>query len=548
MFHCPKWLARFVGEMRLLLLVFRLRRCRFFDAAYYCRQLPQAPHRRLPALHHYLRHGAAAGAGPHPEFDPAGYLAANADVAAAGIDPLVHYTLSGAAEGRLPRPAAGAREPDRRGGHAAAAAASPGSAVKTIGQVPRIVFVTPLRGAPSGLYRVDHAVCALEELGCEAWVLDVADIFGRAAVLAAADVVVLHRVGWTEAAGAVFEAARQAGARLVFDSDDDVFSPGLSDNAGLVDGIRFLTPAQAGALRAGTLACRRALVACDAALAATPHLATRMAAAGKPATTLGNTYGQAFAGRCRQVRSLRGASPGRDGLRLGYASGTSTHQRDFAAIAPVLAGILAGHSGVSLTVVGCLELAEYPGLAPLAGRIEVRPLVPHHELPAELARFDLNLAPLEVDNLFCRSKSAVKYIEAGLVEVATVASAIPAFAGAVRHGETGFVAGDAGQWEAALLACVRDPALVRDLGRAARDHVEREYAPAMCRQGWQAFLAGLGVACPVGDEAGRLARPFHDVANGQDGAGCRQDGGGGEARGPVAAAGRRLYGRSFPGV
>ena len=512
MFHCPTRLVRLAREVRLLLLVFRLRRCRLFDPAHYCRQVPGAPRRRLPALRHYLRHGAAAGADPHPEFDAAGYLAANADVAAAGVDPLVHYTLHGAAEGRLPRPAAGAKEPDTKAGRNCAAPASPGPAVKTPDKAPRIVFVTPLRGAPSGLYRVDHAVCALEELGCDARAMDVADIFGRAAALAAADVVVLHRVGWTEAAGVVFEAARRAGARLVFDSDDDVFSPGLSDNAGLVDGIRFLAPAQAAALRAGTLACRRALLACDAALAATPHLAARMAAAGKPATVLGNTYGRAFAERCRQARSLRTGPPGPDGLRLGYASGTSTHQRDFAAIVPVLARILAGHPGVSLTVVGCLKLAEYPVLARFAGRIEARPLVPHGELPAELARFDLNLAPLEVDNLFCRSKSAVKYIEAGLVEVATIASAIPAFAAAVRHGETGFVAGDAGQWEAALAACLGDPALVRRLGRAAREQVEREYGPAVCRRQWQAFLAGLGVACPERDraachEAGRRRCP-----------------------------------------
>ena len=523
MVHCPTRLVRLAREVRLLLLVFRLRRCRLFDPAHYCRQVPGAPRGRLPALRHYLRHGAAAGAEPHSGFDAAGYLAANADVAAAGVDPLVHYALYGAAEGRLPRPAApcpvapgsaaGATEPDKRVGRSCAASASPGPAVKTPGQAPGIVFVTPLRGAPSGLYRVDHAVCALKELGCDARAMDVADIFGRAAALAAADVVVLHRVGWTEAAGAVFEAARQAGARLVFDSDDDVFSPGLSDNAGLVDGIRFLAPAQAAALRAGTLACRRALLACDAALAATPHLAARMAAAGKPATVLGNTYGRAFAERCRQIRNLRAGSSGPDGLRLGYASGTSTHQRDFAAIVPVLARILAGHPGVSLTVVGCLDLAEYPGLASFAGRIEARPLVPHGELPAELARFDLNLAPLEVDNLFCRSKSPVKYLEAGLVEVATIASAIPAFAAAVRHGETGFVADDAGQWEAALAACLRDPALARRLGRAAREQVERQYGPAVCRRQWQAFLAGLGVACPgrAGGENGGDRAACHEA-------------------------------------
>jgi hypothetical protein len=37
-------------------------------------------------------------------FDTAWYLAANPDVAAAGVDPLQHYIDYGAAEGRDPNP------------------------------------------------------------------------------------------------------------------------------------------------------------------------------------------------------------------------------------------------------------------------------------------------------------------------------------------------------------------------------------------------------------------------------------------------------------
>lgn len=38
--------------------------------------------------------------------------------------------------------------------------------------------------------------------------------------------------------------------------------------------------------------------------------------------------------------------------------------------------------------------------------------------------FDINLAPLEMDNLFCRAKSEIKFVEAGLLGISTIASRI----------------------------------------------------------------------------------------------------------------------------
>lgn len=53
---------------------------------------------------HYLAHGEAAGAAPHPLFDPVYYGEAYPDVAAAGLNRLLHFVLNGASEGRAPHP------------------------------------------------------------------------------------------------------------------------------------------------------------------------------------------------------------------------------------------------------------------------------------------------------------------------------------------------------------------------------------------------------------------------------------------------------------
>jgi len=54
----------------------------------------------MDAAEHYLWIGAKLGRNPSPDFDGAAYLAANPDVASAGINPLLHYERSGRAEGR----------------------------------------------------------------------------------------------------------------------------------------------------------------------------------------------------------------------------------------------------------------------------------------------------------------------------------------------------------------------------------------------------------------------------------------------------------------
>ena len=55
-------------------------------------------------LVHYLTIGWREGRRPHPDFDPAYYLATNVDVAARGIEPLTHYIRRGRREAgcRLP--------------------------------------------------------------------------------------------------------------------------------------------------------------------------------------------------------------------------------------------------------------------------------------------------------------------------------------------------------------------------------------------------------------------------------------------------------------
>jgi hypothetical protein len=59
---------------------------------------------RVNPLVHYIVNGAPEGRDPSPLFDTDWYLAQYPDVRADGCNPLFHYLRFGTAEGRAPRP------------------------------------------------------------------------------------------------------------------------------------------------------------------------------------------------------------------------------------------------------------------------------------------------------------------------------------------------------------------------------------------------------------------------------------------------------------
>jgi O-antigen biosynthesis protein len=124
-----------------------------------------------------------------------------------------------------------------------------------------------------------------------------------------------------------------------------------------------------------------------------------------------------------------------------------------------------------------LDVLEFPGLAAQADRIEWRDTVGLAELPNELARFDINLAPLEIGNPYCEAKSELKYFEAALADVCTVASSTEPMASAIRHRETGMLADSSEAWYEALKLLVGDSELRGQLAHAAYLDVLWRYGP-----------------------------------------------------------------------
>lgn len=223
----------------------------------------------------------------------------------------------------------------------------------------------------------------------------------------------------------------------------------------------------------------------------TDHLIERATALGKDSYQIRNgvTASQMEVSRRAFEEARRG--PARRGLRLGYVSGTRTHQKDFGRIAPVLHRLMDEFPTLELIVRGDFDLAEFPELVRFGDRVEGRPFVDWRRVPWEIAQLDVNLIPLDI-NTFTQAKSDLKYFEAGLLKVPSVATPTRPFEACITHGVNGFLARDPDDWYDALRALIVDPDLRIRMGERAYQHTIDNYSPrAIAEEALTAYRAML---------------------------------------------------------
>jgi glycosyltransferase involved in cell wall biosynthesis len=312
-------------------------------------------------------------------------------------------------------------------------------------------------------YRCDHQREQLEHAGLGARVVYRDGL--RLASLADRDVtVVLFRVPWDDDVARLVDAARErAGTVVLADVDDLVFDP---DRAHLIGGVDLLGDAERRAYLAAVEALGRTVAEVDGVLVSTDALAEEVA---RVNARVGVAYNVVSAEMVERGLRAAEARRGSDGVVLAYLSGTATHDRDLREAGEALVWALEQHAEARLLTVGPVQLD--PRLEAFGDRVVRLPLVPWRELGGVLARVDVNLAPLERGNRFTECKSCVKYLEAALVRVPTVASPRPDFARVIEHGVNGLLADDTDAWRRALDELIRSPARRDELGRAAHADV-----------------------------------------------------------------------------
>ncbi len=334
---------------------------------------------------------------------------------------------------------------------------------------PKALIVAELSIPQCTLYRVRQKVRMLQAAGYETSVVSWTDTEGKALCeLQTSTLVVFYRVPYTQEVADLYAEARRLGLKVGFDIDDLVFDvEEYSRNSN----VQALPEEQRRELLKGAELYRDALAAADYAIASTPRLAEYMRRYCK--------------GRCYVVPNALNDSGIEAPFRfplcrggevvIGYGSGTTTHDRDFEICAPALARILEEFPATVLVIHGTLRLPA--AFDRFAARVRRVPFVPFSEYADAVARFDVNLAPLE-PTVFNDCKSNIKFLEAARNGVPTVASPCAEFADAIKDGENGFLAANEEEWYKALRKLVESAELRRAAGDAARRTALERYSTA----------------------------------------------------------------------
>ncbi|WP_324650848.1 glycosyltransferase [Georgenia sp. H159] len=337
------------------------------------------------------------------------------------------------------------------------------------GPVRRVLFVVGIQGAPLR-YRVHLPAEGLRLLGVESVTRHYRDpdLWQE---MASADAVVLYRVPATHQVLDLLDRlrARRPAVPVVFDIDDLIFDPGLR---GQVDGLSGLSPDEEELWWRGVARYRTTMERADLYIGSTPELCRQATAVtGLPARHVANGVGALLA-QVSDDAVQRPRTPGPP--RLGYFSGTTTHDADWALVEPAVLAVMRARPDVELWLGG--HLRSTPALESVAPRVRRLPFVPWHELPRLLRDVDVALAPL-TGSRFNEAKSAIKWLEAALVETPMVATPTEPFREAVEDGRTGYLAEGHEQWVQALGALLDDAVLRRRLGTRARREALLRWAP-----------------------------------------------------------------------
>ncbi len=334
----------------------------------------------------------------------------------------------------------------------------------------QVLFVTSGIG-DSALYRGRHVAEELRNHGFDASITT-QDDRNLMRYIDRFDVFVLHRTMCTPSIMKFIAKAKTIGRTVIFETDDLTFDPSLFHDTIAYQNLSSL---EKGQYSQGQSHC---IVNDDEIMYATTStetLARALRAKGKKVFVVPNKMSNDFVALAESANQEKLPSDD-SAVRIGYFSGTATHDRDFQVMTEALLKVMQTYKQVELVLVGPLQLDERFDL--YEERIIRKSYAPKKEHFKNIGLCDIAVAPLEIGDPFCEAKSEIKFTEAGLMHVPVVASATEVYQAAIEHGHDGFVAGSTDEWFEYMEALVCDASRRQSMGQAAYQKVMRTWTTA----------------------------------------------------------------------
>lgn len=290
---------------------------------------------------------------------------------------------------------------------------------------------------------------------------------------------VIFRCPYSEKIGKFIELAKSLNKTVIYDIDDLVIDTKYTDTIKFLD---TLSKEDREGYDQGVMAMQKTLRMCDAAITTTERLAEELKKYCPKVYINRNTASEEMLelseNAYKEKQDIRDCSK----IKMGYFSGSISHNDDFVLIMPTIAKIMEEFTNTELHIVGILDIPKE--LEAFSERIVAHEFTDWKNLPKLITSMDINLAPLE-EGIFNEAKSENKWVEAGLVRVPTVASKVGAFERMIENGVTGLLCSSDEEWYTALKQLIMEPEKRNSIA---------ENAYAYCKQNCVTLYTGFGLA------------------------------------------------------
>ncbi|MCB1705766.1 MAG: glycosyltransferase [Halioglobus sp.] len=334
---------------------------------------------------------------------------------------------------------------------------------------PTILIIGALDLPQCKKYRVSQKVEYFHTIGWGCHYCHYNDVHRAISYLQIATALIFYRVPSCAQFGEYLEEASRLGVKTFYDIDDPIFNATVyAENKNL----DHIAPHERSHLLASADDYRGAMMKVDALILSTAYLqALAREDFGMPAYLWPNLADAATLSIARNLAE-RDVDEHPRRVIIGYASGSRAHDEDFKIVAEAVADVLDLYDNVDLQVIGYAVMP--PALERFKGRINTRPFAGYVKYFEAMNSIDINIVPL-VEDRFNACKSAIRYIEASLCSVPTVASSVGQFSEIIDNGKDGYLAGSRETWVAALGELVNNSALRLQMGEAANANIQAHH-------------------------------------------------------------------------
>ena len=342
-------------------------------------------------------------------------------------------------------------------------------------EVKDILFVNGCTLLHPERYRVDHQMEQLEANGFSVDKVLYTEV--KPEMLKFFRAIVIFRCPITPEVEKLIEDAHYFNKKVFFDVDDLVIDKKYTDT---IEYVQKMSVAEKATYDDGVVRMGKTMELCDFCITTTPALARELEKYGKEVYVNKNVANEEMVKL--SLRAMKNVKKDTDVIRIGYLSGSITHNPDFELIKPALIKIMDEFSNVQLVLMGHLDLPK--DLERFGNRIVKQPFETWEKLPGIIAGLDINLAPIE-KSIFNEAKSENKWTEAALCKVVTVASDFGAFKEVIEDGKTGMLCENGEEWYEKLKLMIENEKKRNEIAENAYKKAMKEYVTT---------YSGLGLA------------------------------------------------------